>query len=128
MAKRIPTTYRTAPKMLESARRLRHEMTMAEKKLWGVLRNRQIDGHFFRHQVPIGKFVADFCCLKARLIIEVDGGQHADSARDDARTQWLENEGYRVLRFWNNEVLQNLEGVRDAISIALTEGVQTASL
>jgi very-short-patch-repair endonuclease len=94
----MPGPYRTAPKTLDRARRLRRDMTMAEKKVWAVVRHRQLEGLHFRRQVPIGPFIADFCCLAAKLIVEVDGGQHADSAHDDARTRWLEREGFVVLR------------------------------
>ena len=95
-------------------------MTDAEKKLWAILRDNGFDGFAFRRQVPIGPFIADFVCHKARLIIEVDGGQHdLDSIREVARTEFLEREGYQVLRFWNDEVLSNLEGVHALISAAL---------
>ena len=109
-----------APETVNRARALRHEMTDAERKLWTILREGGIDGFAFRRQVPIGPFIADFVCHNAKLIIEVDGGQHElDSAREVARTEFLEREGYRVLRFWNNEVLSNLEGVHAVISAAL---------
>ena len=79
-------------------------------------------GTHFRRQVPIGPYVADFACMAARLIIEVDGSQHGDDAgmqKDAKRTQWLEQEGYRVLRFWNNDVTRNIKGVLEAIHVAL---------
>ena len=89
-------------------------------RLWSRLRRRQVDGHRFRRQVPIGPFVADFTCLEARLIVEVDGGQHNMRALDDARrTAWLESQGFRVLRFWNNDVLTNLPGVPETIRMAV---------
>jgi very-short-patch-repair endonuclease len=111
---------RTQHKTLTRAIRLRAEMTDAEKKLWRHLRGRQIGGHQFRKQVPIGDYVVDFCCLKVRLVIEVDGGQHdARSAQDEHRTRWLNGQGYRVIRFWNNEVLQNIDGVLQEIVRAL---------
>src|SRR5262249_50715470 len=98
------------------ARALRRNMTEAERQLWRILRSRQIGNYRFRRQVPLGRYIADFVCHKARLIIEVDGGQHALAAGDGAEcTAFLENEGYRVLRFWNNEVLANLDGVYDAV-------------
>ena len=97
-------------------RNLRQNATDAERRLWSHLRNRQLDGHKFRRQVPLGPYIADFACLSERLIVEVDGGQHAWQATTDAaRTPWLEAEGYRVLRFWNSEVLGNLEGVLQTI-------------
>jgi very-short-patch-repair endonuclease len=109
-----------APMTIENARRLRKRPTDAELKLWSALRHRQIEGYRFRRQVPIGDFVADFACLSEKLIIEVDGGQHdTDRVMDDARTAWLELRGYRVIRFWNNDVLGNLEGVVRMILAAL---------
>lgn len=87
-------------------------MTEAEKRLWSKIRRDQIDGLSFRKQVPIDEYIADFACLPIKLVIEVDGGQHdAQKEYDDARTAYLESRGYRVLRFWNNEVLGNIEGV-----------------
>ena len=107
---------RTDPKPLSHARRMRAEMTDAERRLWSRLRRRQIEGLHFRKQVEIGNYVVDFCCLKRRLIVEVDGSQHAErEAQDERRTDWLNDEGYRVLRFWNNEVLQNTDGVVEMI-------------
>jgi very-short-patch-repair endonuclease len=101
------------------ARELRTTMTDAEKRLWWLVRNRQLDGHKFRRQHPIGAFVADFVCIERRLIIELDGGQHADSTYDARRTAWLENHGWRVIRFWNNDVLSGTEGVLEVILQAL---------
>lgn len=93
-------------------------MTDAERRLWYALRDRRFAGWKFRRQVSIGPFVADFLCHAAALVIEVDGGQH--SAETDARrTAFLEGQGYRVLRFWNNEVLENTEGVLRALDLAL---------
>jgi very-short-patch-repair endonuclease len=106
--------------ILAKARRLRGEMTDAERKLWSVLRNRQIEGAKFRRQQPIGPFVADFVCQEQRLIIEADGGQHAESLADARRTEFLERVGYRVLRFWNNDILNNLHGVAEVIAGALS--------
>jgi very-short-patch-repair endonuclease len=104
------------------ARNLRSNMTDAERHLWSKLRRKQIDGHRFRRQVPIGPYLIDFACLASRLLVEVDGGQHEVNAdRDAARTRWLEARGYRVLRFWNNDVMGNVEGVLHAIQAALAE-------
>jgi very-short-patch-repair endonuclease len=101
----------------ERARVLRREMTGAEKRLWQMLRSRQTEGYRFRRQVPIGRFIADFVCHEARLIVEIDGGQHDPSSEPEAsRTRFLESEGYRVLRFWNNEVLDNPEGAQTVIA------------
>jgi very-short-patch-repair endonuclease len=98
------------------ARALRNNPTDAEKRLWRHLRQRQLGGHRFRRQVPIGPYVADFVCLEQRLIIEVDGGQHAvEAARDEIRTAWLESQRFSVVRFWNNDVLGNTEGVLEVI-------------
>jgi very-short-patch-repair endonuclease len=105
---------------IERARGLRSTMTDAEERLWMRLRGDQISGHRFRRQVPIGPYVLDFACRKARLAIEVDGGQHATaSLEDDRRTAWLTSRGYRVLRFWNNQVLTETDAVLESIRTAL---------
>ena len=103
------------------AKRLRGNPTEAEKHLWLFLRRRQLDGYRFRRQAPIGPYIVDFACFAKRLVVEVDGGQHARAVeRDTARTRWLESKGFRVLRFWNNDVLENTVGVVEAIRRALT--------
>ena len=94
-------------------------MTEAERTLWTLLRRKQIEQHRFRRQVPVGRYIVDFACLDARLIIEVDGGQHSESATDAERDAWLRSQNFRVLRFWNNDVLKNREGVFHAIQEAL---------
>lgn len=95
---------------------LRTNSTDAEKRLWQALRNRQLQGHKFRRQHPIPPYIVDFVCLERRLIVELDGGQHAESqAYDASRTAALERLGYRVLRFWNNEILGNTQAVLEAI-------------
>lgn len=104
---------------LERARSLRRNMTEAEKKLWAILRNRNVGGAQFRRQVPVGPYIADFLCGDAGLIVEADGGQHADNAADAARDQFLRQRGFQVMRFWNNEILSNLDGVAAKILIAL---------
>jgi very-short-patch-repair endonuclease len=87
-------------------------MTDAERKLWRGLRLRQIHGHKFRRQFPLGPYIVDFVCLEMRLIIEVDGGQHADEKYGDAqRDAWLTDQKFRVLRYWNNQVLNELDNV-----------------
>ena len=97
-------------------------MTEAEKRLWYLMRRHHLEGKLFRRQVPIGSYVIDFACLAERLLIEVDGGQHAAQAEQDAqRTAWLEQRGFRVMRFWNNDVLGNTEGVLEMIVAALKE-------
>ncbi len=106
------------------ARELRRNQTRAEAKLWSALRNRQLSGLKFRRQVPLGPYVVDFFCLSASVVVEVDGGQHGSPegrSQDTGRTHWLEAEGYRVLRFWNNEVSDNLEGVL-AVILETTTG------
>ena len=101
---------------VDRARELRQDMTDAEQKLWHHLRNRQLSGHKFRRQHDIDHYIADFACTEALLIVELDGGQHADQADyDERRTQHLQARGYRVLRFWNNDVLTNIEGVLTVI-------------
>ncbi len=107
--------------ILRHARALRGSMTDAERKLWHALRARRFAATKFRRQVPLGPYVADFLCYEKRLVIEVDGSQHADSKRDEARDRWFAGNGFRVLRFWNNDVLTNLDGVSTAIHSALAE-------
>jgi very-short-patch-repair endonuclease len=97
------------------ARRLRSDQTDAEAKLWRHLRSRQLAGHKFVRQEPIGPYICDFVCRERRLVIEVDGGQHADSSADKVRDAWLRSRCYQVLRFWNNDVLTNVEGVLTVI-------------
>jgi very-short-patch-repair endonuclease len=99
----------------ERARQLRQDATDAERRLWSTLRDRRLSGYRFRRQYPIGPFIVDFACTRHRLIVEADGSQHADSEADRWRTAWLENEGWRVLRFWNNDVLANTNGVVETI-------------
>ena len=102
------------PQVTARARKLRGDPTDAEQKLWWVLRRRQIKDRKFRRQHPIGPYVLDFYCSTVRLAIEVDGGQHnheAERARDERRTRWLSAQGVTVLRFWNSDVLENVEGV-----------------
>jgi len=104
---------------LDRAKRLRQRMTDAEHRLWYRLRAHRFDGHKFKRQVPIGPYVVDFGCLNRRLIIELDGGQHADRPSDRRRDAWLKMQGYEVLRFWNIDVLKNTEAVLEAIVMAL---------
>src|SRR5262245_60344976 len=97
------------------ARRLRRDMTEAEERLWQELRDRRLDGIKFRRQVPVGRFVADFLCADALLIVEIDGSQHADSDYDRGRDAELKSRGFRVLRFWNDDVLREMNSVCDTI-------------
>jgi very-short-patch-repair endonuclease len=106
-------------KMTRIARRLRVNQRDAETVLWNRIRNRQIDGHKFVRQQPIGGYVCDFVCRERLLIVEVDGGQHNESVTDAARDRRLAEDGYRMLRFWNNDVLGNLEGVLTTIQADL---------
>jgi very-short-patch-repair endonuclease len=95
-------------------------MTDAERKLWYRLRAHRLNGTSFRRQMPIGCYIADFVCLQARLIIEVDGGQHG-TERDATRDAWLQGQGFRVLRFWNNDVHANLDAVLQVIADTLAQ-------
>ena len=104
------------------ARKLRKNMTDVEDKLWSQLRARQFSGVKFRRQHPIGPFIVDFCCVERGLVVELDGGQHAErSDVDERRTRVLARFGYRVLRFWDNEVISNLDGMLERISEALQD-------
>ena len=112
----LSKTTRIRASTKQHSRTLRRGMTDAEKLLWRHLRLRQISGYKFRRQHSLGNYILDFVCLDAALVLEVDGGQHAEFANNDAiRTQWLETKGLHVMRFWNNEVLNNIEGVTFAI-------------
>ncbi|HEY5209971.1 MAG TPA: endonuclease domain-containing protein [Stellaceae bacterium] len=103
-----------------NARLLRKNPTDAEKRLWLYLRDKQLGGYRFRRQQPIGPYIVDFFCPQAGVIVEIDGGQHSPE-RDDKRTRWLEECGYRVIRFWNNDVLENTEGVWETLSAVLRD-------
>jgi very-short-patch-repair endonuclease len=98
------------------ARALRRRMTDAEMLLWSRLRAGQLDGRKFTKQFPIGKAVVDFACRRAKLVVELDGGQHAGATEADAaRTQLIEAHGYRLIRYWNNDVMSNVDGVLEDI-------------
>jgi very-short-patch-repair endonuclease len=104
----------------DHARKLREMQTDVEIKLWRHLRRRQLNGAKFRRQHPVGPFITDFCCVEHRLVVELDGGQHTEQSNaDQQRTNFLNDHGFRVLRFWNNEVIENLEGVLARISEAM---------
>ena len=103
------------------ARNLRNAPTQAEFLVWQKLRHKQIEGYRFRRQHPIGNFIVDFVCLEKSLVVEIDGGQHADSVSDHVRDARLQQKGFRVMRFWNSDVMGNLNGVLEAIWIALNE-------
>jgi very-short-patch-repair endonuclease len=106
-----------------AARRMRPTATASEARLWQHLRRHPMTGSHFRRQVVIGPYIADFACMTAKLIVEVDGSQHGEEAgieRDAIRTKWFEAEGYEVLRFWNNDVSSNIDGVLSTIHTALS--------
>ncbi|MBI4279562.1 MAG: endonuclease domain-containing protein [Armatimonadetes bacterium] len=108
------------PGLQHHARRMRREQTDAERMLWSCLRSRRLEHAKFRRQFPVGPYIVDFCCMEQKLVIEIDGGQHAEQAEADShRTAYLAKLGYRVLRFWDNEVLTNASGVLDCIVEAL---------
>ena len=105
---------RTPTNMIGRARRLRRNMSDAEALLWSELRGRRLGSAKFRRQRPVGPYIGDFVCYRPRIIIELDGGQHEGediAANDHARTKWLEAKGFRVLRFWNDDVLERTDDV-----------------
>ena len=105
------------PDLTNAARELRGRATEAEKTLWFQLRGRRIEGFKFRRQQPIGKYIVDFVSFERKLIVELDGGQHkAQQDKDGARDQFFREQGFEVLRFWNTEIFENLEGVLQVIS------------
>ena len=106
----------------QRARRLRSEQTPAEAKLWLTLRGRRFAGYKFRRQFPVKGYIADFCCPDKKLIVELDGGQHAEQTQYDMkRTSDLQSWGYRVVRFWNGELAENSDGIMEAIFTLLNE-------
>jgi very-short-patch-repair endonuclease len=111
-----------APQNTSLARKLRIEQTDAERMLWSKLRNEQVDGVKFRRQQPIKHYIVDFVSFEKNLIIELDGGYHNEDhekIKDEQRTRWMEGQGFHVLRFWNNDVLQNIDGVLNSIIEAI---------
>ena len=116
--------------MLNNAKTLRTNRTEAEQRLWYHLRAHRFMGLKFKRQKPMGRYIVDFVCMEQRLIIELDGGHHSEQvAYDQHRDAWLRSQGYTVLRFWNNEVMQQLEGVLEQIhcTISLSPGPSPAS-
>jgi very-short-patch-repair endonuclease len=113
---------RSSPKAMHHAGELRREPTTAERKLWSVLRGNKLNGVNFRRQHALGNFIPDFVSIKRKLIIELDGSQHLEQAEYDVeRTRYFESLGYKVIRFWNNQVETDIAGVVRAIEIALDE-------
>jgi very-short-patch-repair endonuclease len=113
--------------LLDNAKALRRNLTDAEQKLWYHLRAHRFVGRKFKRQKPLGCYVVDFVCLEEKLIIELDGGQHAESvAYDQERDSWLRSQGYTVLRFWNNELLNEMESVLEKIRLALEHKALTS--
>ena len=117
---------RPRPRIVDFAKIMRSEPTKAERRLWTALRRMQAGRSHFRRQVVVEGFVADFACYRLKLIIEVDGGQHCESEADVARTSKLEKAGWRVMRFWNSDVLNNIDGVMGKIAEAL--GVEESAI
>ena len=108
--------------LLTNARQLRKNSTDAERQLWQILRNRQLNGYKFKRQTPLGNYIVDFCCSSVKLIIEVDGGQHVEQENyDSTRAEYLESLGYKVIRFWNNDVLANIEDVLESVTSSVVE-------
>jgi very-short-patch-repair endonuclease len=117
----MPRAQRSSPKTKRQAVELRKEPTPAERKLWARIRNDQL-GVNFRRQHAVGMYIPDFCSPKAKLIIELDGSQHLDQEEyDEERTKTLNSQGYKVIRFWNNDVLNDIEGVIRAIILAMED-------
>ncbi|AUH51546.1 DNA (cytosine-5-)-methyltransferase [Chromobacterium sp. ATCC 53434] len=107
-------------RQLDFAKTLRRDMTDAERLLWKYLRAHRLNGEKFRRQQPIGPYIVDFVHFGARLIIEADGGQHNESGSDAVRDAWLHAQGFRIMRFWNNDILQNRDAVFETIWQALS--------
>jgi very-short-patch-repair endonuclease len=107
---------------LTHAKQLRTRMTDAERRLWYRLRGHRFEGIKFKRQAPIGRFIVDFVCFDQKLIVEVDGGQHAESSSDRSRDDWLQSQGFQILRFWNHDVLKNTDAVLTQIFEAVRCG------
>ena len=118
MGEKIETNLKKRNK-IAIAKKLRVNSTDTEKYLWKYLRGKQLEGIKFRRQHTIDKYIVDFINLESKIIIEVDGGQHLENKTDKLRDKWLEEQGYEVLRFWDNEVLTNIEGVIESIRMKL---------
>jgi len=111
---------RSNPKTMHYAGKLRRDLTPAEQKLWAYLRGNKLNGVKFRRQHALGPYIVDFCSIKAKLIIELDGSQHLEQEEYDLeRTAYLKSQGYKVVRFWNNDVMNDIQGVLRAIDVTL---------
>jgi len=108
--------------LIRFAKSMRRQPTNAEAIIWATLRGARMQGFKFKRQQPIGAYIVDFVCFECGLVVEIDGGQHADDvSADQYRTQWLQSQGFRVLRFWNNEVIERRDDVLESIIRALRE-------
>ena len=107
--------------MLEQAKKLRKNATETETLFWFEVKDRRLGGYKFRRQCPIGRYIVDFLCLEKKLIVEIDGGQHNEREKDKIRDEYLSGLGFKVLRFWNNELLENMEGVLSTLTLALSQ-------
>ena len=109
-------------RLIKFAKAMRHQPTNAETLIWTALRGARLQGFKFKRQQPIGVYIVDFVCFEHSLIIEIDGGQHGDEvSKDQARSDWLQSQGFRVMRFWNNEVIERKDDVLESIIRALRE-------
>jgi very-short-patch-repair endonuclease len=115
-------------KLTKFARKLREDSTEAERLFWSRVRSHRLLQLKFKRQQPIGNYIVDFICAERSLIVELDGGQHASSESDKARDAWLKEQGFRVLRFWNNEVLTNTDGVMETVAKYLSPSPQPSPI
>ncbi len=115
--------------LTQAAKGLRRNSTDAERLLWQCLKGKQLEGLKFRRQEQIGRFIADFVCYERKIIVEADGSQHTlEKEKDEERTEWLNSQGFTVLRFWNNEILTNIEGVMAIIRVQCLEAPLSPAL
>ncbi len=117
---KLPKNRPYSSALKKKARVLRNEMTPAEKIFWHAVKAKRFNAYKFRRQYPVGPYLVDFMCFKSKLFVEIDGGHHCESKRDEARTKFINAQGFEVLRFWNNEVLENIDGVLRALSLTLS--------
>ena len=114
--------HRMKERLIKFAKAMRHQPTNAEAVIWTALRGARMQGFKFKRQQPIGAYIVDFVCFECGLVVEIDGGQHADDVSEDqARSNWLQSQGFRVLRYWNNEVVDRRDDVLESIIRALRE-------